>query len=71
MDLRIGAARKLAHAFFGWFGGAKANAATEGQDTTAKDIVFNKSFSVPDSAKNLLATLQKVSPTKKLKAEPK
>ena len=48
-----------------------ANKNLYGQDTTAKDIVFNKSFSVPDSAKNLLATLQKVSPTKKLKAEPK
>ena len=41
------------------------------QDITAKDIIFNKPFSVPDSAKNLLATLQKASPTKKVKAEPK
>jgi lipid-binding SYLF domain-containing protein len=48
-----------------------ANKNLYGQDTTAKDIVFNKSLSVPDSAKNLLATLQKVSPTKKVKAEPK
>jgi lipid-binding SYLF domain-containing protein len=48
-----------------------ANKNLYGHDTTAKDIVFNKSFSVPDSAKNLLATLQKVSPTKKVKAEPK
>jgi lipid-binding SYLF domain-containing protein len=48
-----------------------ANKNLYGQDTTAKDIVFNKPFSVPDSAKNLLATLQKVSPTKKVKAEPK
>ena len=46
-----------------------ANKNLYGQDTTAKDIVINKSFSVPDSAKNLLATLQKVSPTKKVKAE--
>ena len=36
-----------------------ANKNLYGQDTTAKDIVFNKSFSVPDSAKNLLATLRK------------
>ena len=38
MDLRIGAARKLAHALFGWFGGAKANAATEGQSTTSTNV---------------------------------
>jgi SH3 domain-containing YSC84-like protein 1 len=48
-----------------------ANKNLYGQDTTAKDIVFNKSSSVPESAKNLLAILQKVSPTKRVKAEPK
>jgi SH3 domain-containing YSC84-like protein 1 len=48
-----------------------ANRNLYGQDTTAKDIVFNKSRSVPESAKNLLAILQKVSPTKRVKAEPK
>jgi lipid-binding SYLF domain-containing protein len=42
-----------------------------GKDISAKDIVFNKAVSVPDGAKNLLATLQKVSPTKKVKAVPR
>ena len=41
------------------------------QGITAESIVFGKSVSVPDSARNLLATLQKVSPAKKLKAVPK
>jgi SH3 domain-containing YSC84-like protein 1 len=48
-----------------------ANKNLYGQETTAKDIVFNKSSSVPESAKNLLVILQKVSPTKRVKAEPK
>jgi SH3 domain-containing YSC84-like protein 1 len=48
-----------------------ANSNLYAQDITAKDIIFKTSFPVPDSAKNLLATLQKVSPTKKVKAEPK
>jgi SH3 domain-containing YSC84-like protein 1 len=48
-----------------------ANSNLYAQGITAKDIIFKKSFPVPDSAKNLLATLQKVSPTKKVKAEPK
>jgi SH3 domain-containing YSC84-like protein 1 len=39
-----------------------------GQQISAKDIVFNKTISVPDCAKNLLSTLQKASPAKKLKA---
>jgi SH3 domain-containing YSC84-like protein 1 len=48
-----------------------ANKNLYGQDISAKDIVFNKAVSVPDCAKNLLATLQKASPTKKVKAAPK
>jgi lipid-binding SYLF domain-containing protein len=48
-----------------------ANKNLYGRDITAKDIIFNKSVPVPDSAKNLLATLQKASPTKKVKAVPK
>lgn len=42
-----------------------ANKNLYGQDISAKDIVFNEPVSVQDSAKNLLATLQKASPTKK------
>jgi len=38
MDLPFGAARKLALAFSGWFGGAKANAATNGQPITSTDV---------------------------------
>ena len=48
-----------------------ANKNLYGQDISAKDIVFNRAVSVPDCAKNLLATLQKASPTKKVKAVPK
>jgi lipid-binding SYLF domain-containing protein len=48
-----------------------ANKNLYGQGITAETIVFGKSVSVPDSARNLLATLQKVSPAKKLKAVPK
>ncbi len=38
MDLRIGAARKLALAISGWFGGAKANSVTDGQLTTSHNV---------------------------------
>jgi hypothetical protein len=38
MDLRVGAARKLALAISGWFGGAKANSVTDGQLTTYHDV---------------------------------
>src|SRR6266481_7171965 len=38
MDLRFGAARKLALAFSGWFGGAKANAAKNRQPTTPTNV---------------------------------
>ena len=48
-----------------------ANKNLYGQPITAKDIIFNKSVPVPDSVKNLLAALQKSSPTKKVKAVPK
>jgi SH3 domain-containing YSC84-like protein 1 len=48
-----------------------ANKNLYGRDITARDIIFNNSVPVPDSAKNLLATLQKASPIKKVKAEPK
>lgn len=48
-----------------------ANKNFYGQAVTAESIVFSNSISVPDSARNLLATLQKVSPVKKLKAVPK
>ncbi len=45
MDLRIGAARKLALAISGWFGGAKSNSVTDGQRTTS-DTVFPQSVEV-------------------------
>jgi lipid-binding SYLF domain-containing protein len=48
-----------------------ANKSLYGQDITAENIVFSWSVSLPDSARNLLTTLQRVSPTKKLKAVPK
>jgi SH3 domain-containing YSC84-like protein 1 len=48
-----------------------ANKNLYGQGKTVESIVFGKTVSVPDSAKNLLATLQKVSPAKKLRAVPK
>jgi len=38
MDLPFGAGRKLALAFSGWFGGAKANAATNGQPITSTNV---------------------------------
>ena len=38
MDLRFGAARKFALAFSAWFGGSKANAATDGQHTTPTNV---------------------------------
>jgi len=38
MGLRIGAARKLALAISGWFGGAKADSVTEGQLTTSHNV---------------------------------
>jgi len=38
MDLRIGAARKLALAISGWFGGAKVNSVTDGQLTTCNNV---------------------------------
>ena len=38
MDLRIGAARKIALAISGWFGGAKANSVTDGQLTTSHNV---------------------------------
>ena len=49
----------------------EANKNLYGQGLSAESIVFGKSVPVPDSARNLLATLQKVSPAKKLKAVPK
>jgi lipid-binding SYLF domain-containing protein len=47
-----------------------ANKNLYGQDISTEDIVFNKAVSVPDCAKNFLATLQKASPTKKVKVVP-
>jgi len=38
MDLRIGAARKLALAISRWFGGAKASSVTDGQLTTCHNV---------------------------------
>jgi len=49
----------------------RANKNLYGQDITAKDVFFNKPVLVPDSAKNLLAVLQKASPARKVKAVPK
>jgi SH3 domain-containing YSC84-like protein 1 len=42
-----------------------ANKNLYGKDVSASDIVFNKAMPVPDSAKILLATLQKASPVNK------
>jgi SH3 domain-containing YSC84-like protein 1 len=42
-----------------------ANKNLYGKEVSAADIVFNKAVPVPDSAKDLLATLQKASPTNK------
>jgi lipid-binding SYLF domain-containing protein len=42
-----------------------ANKNLYGKEVSAKSIVFNKAVPVPDSAKDLLATLQKASPVNK------
>jgi lipid-binding SYLF domain-containing protein len=44
-----------------------ANKSLYGQDVSAKAIIFDKAVPVPDSAKNLLATLQKATPVNKSK----
>jgi SH3 domain-containing YSC84-like protein 1 len=44
-----------------------ANKNLYGKDVAAGDIVFNKAVPIPDSAKNLLATLQKATPVNKSK----
>lgn len=44
-----------------------ANKNLYGKEVGASDIVFKKAVAVPDSAKGLLATLQKASPTNKSK----
>jgi lipid-binding SYLF domain-containing protein len=44
-----------------------ANRRLYGKEVTAQDIVFNNAVPVPDSAKELLATLQKASPVNKSK----
>jgi SH3 domain-containing YSC84-like protein 1 len=44
-----------------------ANKNLYGKDVSAKAIVFNKAVPVPDSAKDLLATLQKATPVNKSK----
>jgi lipid-binding SYLF domain-containing protein len=44
-----------------------ANKNLYGKDVSAKAIVFDKAVPVPDSAKDLLATLQKASPVNKSK----
>jgi SH3 domain-containing YSC84-like protein 1 len=44
-----------------------ANKSLYGKEVSASDIVFNKAVPVPDSAKTLLATLQKASPVNKSK----
>jgi lipid-binding SYLF domain-containing protein len=44
-----------------------ANKNLYGKDVSASDIVFKKAVPVPDSAKVLLATLQKASPVNKSK----
>jgi len=45
-----------------------ANKSLYGKDVSASDIVFKKAVPVPDSAKVLLATLQKASPVNKSKS---
>jgi lipid-binding SYLF domain-containing protein len=42
-----------------------ANKKLYGKEVNAKSVVFNKAVPVPDSAKELLATLQKASPVNK------
>jgi SH3 domain-containing YSC84-like protein 1 len=42
-----------------------ANKSLYGKEVSASDIVFNKAVPVPDSAKTLLATLQKATPVNK------
>jgi hypothetical protein len=44
-----------------------ANKNLYGKDVSAQDIVFNKAEPAPDSAKELLATLEKASPVNKSK----
>ncbi len=44
-----------------------ANKNLYGKEVSASDVVFNKAMPVPDSAKTLLATLQKASPVNKSK----
>jgi lipid-binding SYLF domain-containing protein len=44
-----------------------ANKSLYGKDVNAKAIIFDKAVPVPDSAKNLLATLQKATPVNKSK----
>ena len=44
-----------------------ANKNLYGKEVSAENIVFNKAVPIPDSAKELLATLQKASPTNKSK----
>jgi SH3 domain-containing YSC84-like protein 1 len=44
-----------------------ANKNLYSKDVSAQDIVFKKAVPVPDSAKTLLATLQKASPVNKSK----
>lgn len=44
-----------------------ANKNLYGKEVSASDIVFKKAVPVPDSAKDLLATLQKASPVNKSK----
>jgi len=44
-----------------------ANKNLYGKEVSASDIVFKKAEPVPDSAKQLLATLQKASPINKSK----
>lgn len=51
MDLRVGAARKLALAISGWFGGAKANSVTDGQLTTYHDVFPQSADVIPGRLK--------------------
>ncbi len=53
MDLRIGAARKLALAISRWFGGAKASSVTDGQLTTCHNV-FPQSVDVIPGRLNFL-----------------
>jgi lipid-binding SYLF domain-containing protein len=44
-----------------------ANKSLYGKEVSAKAVIFDKAVPVPDSAKNLLATLQKATPVNKSK----